>query len=124
VGLLGAVGGGALVRFITGGLVASLQRTRLGFLHQRFESELLSTEKVVRLLSRTTVIENGIRFGSGQMVEAVLNHCIRGETQIAALAVWDIQSGALLSNTVSPSGAFHGTARIPFVFEGADRRGF
>jgi signal transduction histidine kinase len=93
---------------VTGGLVASLQRTRLEFLSQRFESELLSTEKVVRLLSRTTVIENGIRFGSGQMVEAVLNHCIRGETQIAALAVWDIQSGNLLSNTVSPTGLFTG----------------
>jgi signal transduction histidine kinase len=89
--------------------VASLQRTRLGYLRQRFETELLSTEKVVRLLSRTTVIENGIRFGSGQMVEAVLNHCIRGETQIAALAVWDMQSGALLSNTVSPTGLFTGS---------------
>lgn len=93
---------------VTGGLVASLQRTRLNFLSHRFEAELLSTEKVVRLLSRTTVIENGIRFGSGQMVEAVLNHCIRGETQIAALAVWDNQSGVLLSNTVSPTGLFTG----------------
>lgn len=97
-----------LCALVTGGLVASVQQTRLGFLRQRFEAELLSTEKVVRLLSRTTVIENGIRFGSGQMVEAVLNHCIRGETQIAALAVWDIQSGALLSNTVSPTGLFTG----------------
>lgn len=98
-----------LCALIAGGMVASLQRTRLGYLRQRFETELLSTEKVVRLLSRTTVIENGIRFGSGQMVEAVLNHCIRGETQIAALAVWDIQSGALLSNTVSPTGLFTGS---------------
>jgi signal transduction histidine kinase len=97
-----------LCALVTIGWGVSLQKTRLGFLSHRFESELLSTEKVVRLLSRTTVIENGIRFGSGQMVEAVLNHCIRGEAQIAALAVWDIQSGTLLSNTVSPTGLFTG----------------
>ncbi len=104
--------------------VVSLQRTRLEFLSHRFESELLSTEKVVRLLSRTTVIENGIRFGSGQMVEAVLNHCIRGEAQIAALAVWDIQSGTLLSNTVSPTGLFTGTPEFLLHLKPPTNAGF
>lgn len=83
----------------------------------RIGSELDRTRKMAQLLARTSVVENGLRFGGLEVIESLLNQSVLGERHLDSVWVAGREGHGRTQNTYTADGLYVGMSdrKLPSV---------